>query len=72
MTLVGVLQQVSKHWSDIVPLSDFLKDKYLIEEAAQSRHYHLEFDRYSDLTLESSIREIFLIWILVVINNADQ
>ena len=70
MTLVGVFEQVTKHWSDVVPLSDFLKDKHLIEEATQSRNYHLEFDRYSDLTLESSIGQILLIWVLIVVNDA--
>ena len=72
MALVGVFEQVAEHRSDIVSLSNFLKDEYLIEEAAQSRYYHLQLDRNSDLTLKSSIGQILLVRVLVIVDNADQ
>ena len=72
MTLVGIFKQVTEHWCDVVSLSNFFKDEHLVEEATQSRYYHLELDRNSDLTLESSIGQILLIGILVVVYDADQ
>ena len=71
MTLVGVLKHVAKHRCDIVSSSHLLEDKHLVEEAAQSRHNHLQLDRDGYLPFEASVGEVLFIGVLIVVDDAD-